>query len=130
MVEILPRLKKFRKFNECKTISDFGRIVYYERYKGKNAIWLPIRDEILKKELDTLGYSKKYIDYIEKNKSKIFVLIYKNAPNILSKEEVRKIVNKGTEIIKNTTSLDNLTGFEKEIFYNVLVSAMKLKGVK
>ena len=130
MVEILPRLKKFRKFNECKTISDFGRIVYYERYKGKNAIWLPIRDEILKKELDTLGYSKKYIDYIEKNKSKIFVLIYKNAPDILSKEEVRKIVNKGTEIIKNTTSLDNLTGFEKEIFYNVLVSAMKLKGVK
>ena len=130
MVEILPRLKKFRKFNECKTISDFGRIVYYERYKGKNAIWLPIRDEILKKELDTLGYSKKYIDYIEKNKSKIFVLIYKNAPDILSKEEVRKIVNKGTEIIKNATSLDNLTGFEKEIFYNVLVSAMKLKGVK
>lgn len=35
IAEILPRLKKFRKFKECKTISDFGRIAYYERYKGK-----------------------------------------------------------------------------------------------
>lgn len=130
MAEILPRLKKFRKFKECQTISDFGRIVYYERYKGKNAIWLPIREVIFKQELNILEYSKQYIDYIEKNKSKVFVLIYKNAPDILSKKEVREIVDKGTEIMKNTTSLDSLTSFEKEIFYNVLVSAMKLKGVK
>ena len=130
MAEILPRLKKFRKFKECNTISDFGRIVYYERYKGKNAIWIPIREVIFKQELDILEYSKQYIDYIEKNKSKIFTLIYKNVPDILSKEEVREIIDKGTEIIKNTTSLNNLTDFEKEIFYNVLVSAMKLKGVK
>ena len=130
MAEVLPRLKKFRKFKECKTISDFGRIVYYERYKGKNAIWLPIREVIFKQELDILEYSKQYVDYIEKNKSKIFTLIYKNAPDILSKEEVVEIVDRSTEIIKNTTSIDNLTDFEKEIFYNVLVSAMKLKGVK
>jgi len=130
MCEILPRLKKFRKFKECETISDFGRIVYYERYKGKNAIWMPIREVIFKQELDILEYSKQYIDYIEKNKSKIFVLIYKNAPDILSKEQVVEIVDKSTKIMKNTTSIDNLTDFEKEIFYNVLVSAMKLKGVK
>ena len=130
MAEVLPRLKKFRKFKECKTISDFGRIAYYERYKGKNAVWIPIRDVIFKQEFDILEYSKQYIDYIEKNKSKIFTLIYKNAPDILSKEEVVEIVDKSTEIMKNTTSIDNLTDFEKEIFYNVLVSAMKLKGVK
>ena len=130
MAEVLPRLKKFRKFKECKTISDFGRIVYYERYKGKNAIWMPVREVIFKQELDILEYSKQYVDYIEKNKSKIFVLIYKNAPDILSKEETREIIDKGTEIIKHTTSFNNLTGFEKEIFYNVLVSATKLKGVK
>ena len=130
MAKVLPRLKKFRKFKECKTISDFGRIAYYERYKGKNAIWIPIRDVIFKQELDILEYSKQYVDYIEKNKSKIFTLIYKNAPDILSKEEVVEIVDRSTEIIKNTTSIDNLTDFEKEIFYNVLVSAMKLKGVK
>ena len=130
MCEILPRLKKFRKFKECETISDFGRIVYYERYKGKNAIWIPVREVIFKQELDTLEYSKQYMDYIEKNKSRIFVLIYKNAPDILSKEETREIIDKGTEIIKHTTSFNNLTGFEKEIFYNVLVSATKLKGVK
>ena len=130
MAKVLPRLKKFRKFKECKTISDFGRIAYYERYKGKNAIWIPIRDVIFKQELDILEYSKQYVDYIEKNKSKIFTLIYKNAPDILSKEEVVEIVDKSTEIMKNTTSIDNLTDFEKEIFYNVLVSAMKLKGVK
>lgn len=130
MAEVLPRLKKFRKFKECKTISDFGRIAYYERYKGKNAIWIPIRDVIFKQELDILEYSKQYVDYIEKNKSKIFILIYKNAPDILSKEEVVEIVDRSTEIMKNTTSIDNLTDFEKEIFYNVLVSAMKLKGVK
>ncbi|EUB33197.1 MULTISPECIES: minor capsid protein [Fusobacterium] len=130
MAEVLPRLKKFRKFKECKTISDFGRIAYYERYKGKNAIWIPIRDVVFKQELDILEYSKQYVDYIEKNKSKIFTLIYKNAPDILSKEEVVEIVDRSTEIMKNTTSIDNLTDFEKEIFYNVLVSAMKLKGVK
>lgn len=130
MAEVLPRLKKFRKFKECKTISDFGRIAYYERYKGKNAIWIPIRDVIFKQEFDILEYSKQYIDYIEKNKSKIFTLIYKNAPDILSKEEAREIIDEGTEIIKNATSFNNLTDSEKEIFYNVLVSAMKLKGVK
>ena len=130
MCEILPRLKKFRKFKECETISDFGRIVYYERYKGKNAIWMPIREVIFKQELDILEYSKQYVDYIEKNKSRIFILIYKNAPDILSKEQVVEIVDKSTKIMKNTTSIDNLTDFEKEIFYNVLVSAMKLKGVK
>ena len=130
MCEILPRLKKFRKFKECETISDFGRIVYYERYKGKNAIWMPIREVIFKQELDILEYSKQYVDYIEKNKSRIFVLIYKNAPDILSKEQVVEIVDKSTKIMKNTTSIDNLTDFEKEIFYNVLISAMKLKGVK
>ena len=130
MCEILPRLKKFRKFKECETISDFGRIVYYERYKGKNAIWMPIREVIFKQELDILEYSKQYVDYIEKNKSRIFVLIYKNAPDILSKEQVVEIVDKSTKIMKNTASIDNLTDFEKEIFYNVLVSAMKLKGVK
>lgn len=119
IAEILPRLKKFRKFKECKTISDFGRIAYYERYKGKNAIWIPIREVIFKQELDILEYSKQYIGYIEKNKSKIFTLIYKNVPDILSKEEVREIIDEGTEIIKNTTSLNNLTDFEKEIFYNV-----------
>ena len=54
MAEVLPRLKKFRKFKECKTISDFGRIAYYERYKGKNAIWIPIRDVIFKQEFDIL----------------------------------------------------------------------------
>lgn len=130
MAEVLPRLKKFRKFKECKTISDFGRIAYYERYKGKNAIWIPIRDVIFKQEFDILEYSKQYIDYIEKNKSNIFTLIYKNAPDILSKEEAREIIDEGTEIIKNATSFNNLTDSEKEIFYNVLVSAMKLKGVK
>lgn len=130
MAEVLPRLKKFRKFKECKTISDFGRIAYYERYKGKNAIWIPIRDVIFKQEFDILEYSKQYIDYIEKNKSKIFTLIYKNAPDILSKEEAREIIDEGTEIIKNATSFNNLTDSDKEIFYNVLVSAMKLKGVK
>lgn len=130
MAEVLPRLKKFRKFKECKTISDFGRIAYYERYKGKNAIWIPIREVIFKQELDILEYSKQYVDYIEKNKSKIFTLIYKNAPDILSKEEAREIIDEGTEIIKNATSFNNLTDSEKEIFYNVLVSAMKLKGVK
>jgi SPP1 gp7 family putative phage head morphogenesis protein len=130
IAEVLPRLKKFRKFKECKTISDFGRIAYYERYKGKNAIWIPIRDVIFKQEFDILEYSKQYIDYIEKNKSKIFTLIYKNAPDILSKEEAREIIDEGTEIIKNATSFNNLTDSEKEIFYNVLVSAMKLKGVK
>ena len=73
-------------------------ISYYERYKGKNAIWIPIRDVVFKQELDILEYSKQYVDYIEKNKSKIFTLIYKNAPDILSKEEVVEIVDRSTAV--------------------------------
>ena len=46
-VEVLPRLKKFKKFKKCKTISDFARIVYYERHKGKN-----LGKKELKKMLD------------------------------------------------------------------------------
>ena len=65
-VEVLPRLKKFKKFKKCKTISDFARIVYYERHKGKNAIWSPIRNVVFKKELALLEYGKQYLEYIEK----------------------------------------------------------------
>ena len=129
MVEILPRLKKFRKFKECESISDFGRIVYYERYKGKNAIWLPIRNVVFKQELDTLAYSKQYIEYIEKNKSKISLLLQKNNPE-LKKEYTQIFINNGIDIIKNAKSLNELNDYEKTYFYNVLASAMKLKGVK
>lgn len=129
MVEILPRLKKFRKFKECKSISDFGRIVFYERYKGKNAIWLPIRNVVFKQELDTLAYSKQYIEYIEKNKSKISLLLQKNNPE-LKKEYAEIFINNGIDIIKNAKSLNELKKYEKTYFYNVLASAMKLKGVK
>lgn len=129
MVEILPRLKKFRKFKECESISDFGRIVYYERYKGKNAIWLPIRNVVFKQELDTLAYSKQYIEYIEKNKSKISLLLQKNNPE-LKKEYTEIFINNGIDIIKNAKSLNELNKYEKTYFYNILASAMKLKGVK
>lgn len=129
MVEILPRLKKFRKFKECESISDFGRIVYYERYKGKNAIWLPIRDVVFKQELDTLAYSKQYIEYIEKNKSKISLLLQKNNPE-LKKEYTGIFIDNGIDIIKNAKSLNELNKYEKTYFYNILASAMKLKGVK
>lgn len=129
MVEILPRLKKFRKFKECESISDFGRIVYYERYKGKNAIWLPIRNLVFKQELDTLAYSKQYIEYIEKNKSKISLLLQKNNPE-LKKEYTEIFINNGIDIIKNAKSLNELNKYEKTYFYNILASAMKLKGVK
>ena len=129
MVEILPRLKKFRKFKECESISDFGRIVYYERYKGKNAIWLPIRNVVFKQELDTLAYSKQYIEYIEKNKSKISLLLQKNNPE-LKKEYTEIFINNGIDIIKNAKSLNELNDYEKTYFYNILASAMKLKGVK
>ena len=129
MVEILPRLKKFRKFKECKTISDFGRIVYYERYKGKNAIWLPIRNVVFKQELDTLAYSKQYVEFIEKNKSKISLLLQKNNPE-LKKEYAEIFINNGIDVIKNAKSLNELNDYEKTYFYNVLASAMKLKGVK
>ena len=129
MVEILPRLKKFRKFKECESISDFGRIVYYERYKGKNAIWLPIRNVVFKQELDTLAYSKQYVEFIETNKSKISLLLQKNNPE-LKKEYAEIFINNGIDVIKNAKSLNELNDYEKTYFYNVLASAMKLKGVK
>lgn len=67
-VEVLPRLKKFKKFKKCKTISDFARIVYYERHKGKNAIWGPIRNVVFKKELALLEYGKHILSTLKKSR--------------------------------------------------------------
>ena len=133
IVEVLPRLKKFRKFKDCKTISDFGRIVYYERYKGKNAIWGPIRDIIFQKELDVLEYGKQYLDYIEKNQSKIFTMYYRNVfdlnPN-LKKEKIQKLLNKGLKAMKEKDDIRDFDNSERYSFDIILSSAMKLKGVK
>lgn len=133
IVEVLPRLKKFRKFKDCKTISDFGRIVYYERYKGKNAIWGPIRDIIFQKELDILEYGKQYLDYIEKNQSKIFTMYYRNVfdlnPN-LKKEKIQKLLNKGLKAMKEKNNIHDFDNSERYSFDIILSSVMKLKGVK
>nr|DAM54761.1 MAG TPA: minor capsid protein [Caudoviricetes sp.] len=133
IVEVLPRLKKFRKFKDCKTISDFGRIVYYERYKGKNAIWGPIRDIIFQKELDILEYGKQYLDYIEKNQSKIFTMYYRNVfdlnPN-LKKEKIQKLLNKGLKAMKEKDNIHDFDNSERYFFDIILSSVMKLKGVK
>lgn len=133
IVEVLPRLKKFRKFKDCKTISDFGRIVYYERYKGKNAIWGPIRDIIFQKELDVLEYGKQYLDYIEKNQSKIFTMYYRNVfdlnPN-LKKEKIQKLLNKGLKAMKEKDDIRDFDNSERYSFDIILSSVMKLKGVK
>ena len=133
IVEVLPRLKKFRKFKDCKTISDFGRIVYYERYKGKNAIWGPIRDIIFQKELDILEYGKQYLDYIEKNQSKIFTMYYRNVfdlnPN-LKKEKIQKLLNKGLKAMKEKDNIHDFDNSERYSFDIILSSVMKLKGVK
>lgn len=133
IVEVLPRLKKFRKFKYCKTISDFGRIVYYERYKGKNAIWGPIRDIIFQKELDVLEYGKQYLDYIEKNQSKIFTMYYRNVfdlnPN-LKKEKIQKLLNKGLKAMKEKDDIRDFDNSERYSFDIILSSVMRLKGVK
>lgn len=133
IVEVLPRLKKFRKFKDCKTISDFGRIVYYERYKGKNAIWGPIRDIIFQKELDVLEYGKQYLDYIEKNQSKIFTMYYRNVfdlnPN-LKKEKIQKLLNKGLKAMKEKDDIRDFDNSERYSFDIILSSVMRLKGVK
>lgn len=133
IVQILPRLKKFRKFKDCETISDFGRIVYYERYKGKNAIWGPIRKIVFSKELDTIEYSKQYLEYIEKNQNKIFTMFYRNTFDLyenLGKEDLKKILNKGFKAMKEKNNINEFTELEKYSFNVVLAIAMRLKGVK
>ena len=74
-VEVLPRLKKFKKFKKCKTISDFARIVYYERHKGKNAIWGPIRNVVFKKELKKM-LDKGFKSMKEKNAINEFKIFF------------------------------------------------------
>lgn len=133
IVEVLPRLKKFRKFKDCETISDFGRIIYYDRYKGKNGIWGPIRKVIFNKELDTLEYSKQYIEYIEENQSKIFTMFYRNAFDLnenLGKEDLKKILNKGLKAMKEKNNINEFSNLERYSFNVILSIAMRLKGVK
>lgn len=133
IIEVLPRLKKFRKFKNCETISDFGRIVYYERYNGKGGIWEPIRDVVFKKELDILEYGKQYLEYIEKNQNKIFTMYYRNVfdlnPN-LKKENIKKLLNKGLKAMKEKNNINDFDNSERYFFDIILSSVMKLKGVK
>ena len=57
------------------------------------------------------------------------MLLQKNNPE-LKKEYTGIFIDNGIDIIKNAKSLNELNKYEKTYFYNILASAMKLKGVK
>lgn len=116
--ETLPKLKKLEKFKKCKTLEDFGEIVWKDRMSGLNPNWITLRKELENIEIDK-SYYDTYLEYARKNRSKIYTLIKRNSPSMPN------------EIIQNI--LDNALSKnkgEEQFFSLIIANTMKLKGVK
>ena len=127
LTETLPKLKMLKEFKDCKTIEDFGEIMFdYRLGNRKTAEWSKIYNTLSSLHFDKLEYAKKYFDYIENNLDVITDKIIENTPVWENeKEEIKKVAY---EWLKNE-KIPNQK--QKRIYIeNILMASMRLKGVE
>ena len=125
LIETLPKLKKLPKFSNCKTIEDFGKIAWEERIQGGGSKWGSLISDLKKIKIDKYDYSKQYLPYLEKNKNKIFALVYRNQSSN-DKKFLMDLIQSTINDFKENVELDG----NQEICFDMIIgSAMKLKGV-
>ena len=127
LTETLPKLKMLKEFKDCKTIEDFGEIMFdYRLGNKKTAEWSKIYNTLSSLHFDKLEYAKKYFDYIENNLDVITDKIIENTPVWENeKEEIKKAAY---EWLKNE-KIPNQK--QKRIYIeNILMASMRLKGVE
>lgn len=127
LTETLPKLKMLKEFKDCKTIEDFGEIMFdYRLGNKKTAEWSKMYNTLSSLHFDKLEYAKKYFDYIKNNLDVITDKIIENTPVWKNeKEEIKKVAY---EWLKNE-KIPNQK--QKRIYIeNILMASMRLKGVE
>ena len=129
LVKSLPKLKTLPEFSSCNTIADFGEVAYRYRFSDAgNAQWKSIFDVINSSNDGVIDYSKKYISYIEENKSELVDKLLENMPKFSNYKS--NMVGDIDTAIKNINDGYELSGNEKMVFENALIIAMNRLGVK
>lgn len=127
LTETLPKLKMLKEFSHCKSIEDFGEIMFEYRFGNKiNAEWTNIYDTLDKMHFNKLDYFLKYSDYISENTDIVIDKLLENYPAFKGSKKdfesnLRKLISK-----KRLPNNDE----ENFIFHESLLAAMRLKGVK
>ena len=127
LTETLPKLKMLKEFKDCKTIEDLGEIMFdYRLGNKKTAEWTEMYNTLDGLHFNKSEYAKKYFDFIENNLDVITDKIIENTPVWGNrKEEIKKTVRGW---IKNGEIPSQ--GQEKKYVENILIAAMRLKGVE
>ena len=127
LTETLPKLKMLKEFKDCKTIEDFGEIMFDYRFGNKKtAEWTKIYNTLDSLHFDKSEYAKKYFDYINDNLDTVTDKVIENTPIWKNrKEEIKKIAR---EWVKK----GKIPSREQEKIYieNILMASMRLKGVE
>ena len=127
LTETLPKLKMLKEFKNCKTIEDFGGIMFdYRLGNKKTAEWTKIYDTLDSLHFDKSEYAKKYFDYINDNLDTVTDKVIENTP--IWKNRKEEIKNITLDWIKNGKIPDY--GQEKNYIENILMASMRLKGVE
>lgn len=133
LIEVLPKLKKLKDFENCNTIADFGEITYKFRFGEKPiARWKTIYNFLSKQEFNAYEYDKQYIKYISDNKENLMDIFLDNTPEYRNtKENLLEVLDS----VMDSFSTNDCTGiFEDDIdritFNNILLIAMNRLGVK
>ena len=127
LTETLPKLKMLKEFKNCKTIEDFGEIMFdYRIGNKKTAEWAEMYNTLDGLYFNKSEYAKRYFEYIENNLNTITDKIIENTPVWENrKEEIKKTVRGW---IKNGKIPSQEQ--EKKYVENILIAAMRLKGVE
>ena len=127
LTETLPKLKMLKEFKDCKTIEDFGEIMFDYRFGNKKtAEWSKVYNTLDSLRFDKSEYAKKYFDYINDNLDTVTDKVIENTPIWKNrKEEIKKIAR---EWVKK----GKIPSREQEKIYieNILMASMRLKGVE
>jgi len=134
LIETLPRLKQLPEYNQCTTLSDFGKIALQERLDGGDAMWGDLHNKLFSQKFDDNKYQIQYLSYIKSNKSSLIDMVLENAPTE-SKSIYETILDRAISKIDGgldsigSNVINDLTFDEKNIFTNLVVAAMSEKGV-
>ena len=127
LTETLPKLKMLKEFKNCKTIEDFGEIMFdYRLGNNKTAEWSKVYNTLDSLHFDKSEYAKKYFDYIKDNLDTVTDKVIENTP--IWKNRKEEIKNITLDWIKNGKIPDY--GQEKNYIENILMASMRLKGVE
>ncbi len=92
LVNNLPKLKQLQEFRDCAKITDFGKILSKYRYIDRDSELITLRSQLASQQIDLVGYSSQYKDYIFNNIDSIAAKIAENNPST-SVDIIKRAIN-------------------------------------